>query len=84
MDTEVKITPESLTWLRLNGRILEDATGAAASDMDARLMNEVHGCLACNNPAQVTYVADTDDGPRWLDLCVTHARTVCTVLLSQP
>lgn len=73
----MRITADTLVWLRLNGDVLEAApTDAPPQAIDARSRDQVHGCLACNEPAQVAYIADTDKGPRWLDLCMKHSREV--------
>jgi len=41
----------------------------SAKQMDHRRIDEVHVCLGCGERAQCVYVASTDAGPRWLDLC---------------
>lgn len=45
-----------------------------AAQMDHRRLDEVHACLRCGKRAQCAFVADTDLGKRWLDLCAacTH------------
>ncbi len=37
--------------------------------MERRKVDEVHTCLGCGGPAHCAVVADTELGPRWLDLC---------------
>jgi hypothetical protein len=37
--------------------------------MERRKLDEVHTCLGCGNRARCAVVADTELGPRWLDLC---------------
>lgn len=41
-----------------------------AHDIDHRRLDEIHRCLRCGQPAALAYVADTEIGPRWLDLCM--------------
>jgi hypothetical protein len=46
----------------------------APADVDAQAMerrrhDEAHTCLGCGTDARCAVVADTEMGPRWLDLC---------------
>jgi hypothetical protein len=40
-----------------------------AQDIDHRHVDAIHSCLRCGKRATVAYVANTDIGNRWLDLC---------------
>jgi len=40
-----------------------------ARDMEDRRHSGAHSCLRCGQSSQRAYVADTELGPRWLDLC---------------
>lgn len=43
--------------------------GVTARQMDHRRLDEIHSCLRCAARANRALVADTSEGPRWLDLC---------------
>lgn len=79
------ISAETLAWLRINGQILEaapaDASGRA---IDTRREDEAHACLICGGRAQAAYIADTDAGPRWLDLCMPDSWRVRQILAAAP
>ena len=34
-----------------------------------RTSGEIHLCLRCGQRARCAYIAETTEGPRWLDLC---------------
>lgn len=73
----MRISADTLIWLRTNGRILEEApVDPPGNVIDARREDEVHDCLICGMRAQAAYIAHTDDGPRWLDLCMRDADRV--------
>lgn len=59
-----------LAFLKVNGDLLplvaDDWTG---EHITRRTQDEVHQCVRCPKRAQVAYVAETDKGERWLDLC---------------
>jgi hypothetical protein len=38
--------------------------------IEHRTKDEVHSCLRCGERAQAAYIAHTDAGNRWLDLCM--------------
>jgi hypothetical protein len=59
-----------LAWLKVEGDVLEAVRdGWTGADITHRTMDQVHPCLRCGQQAQLAYVAHTDKGPRWLDLC---------------
>lgn len=43
-----------------------DASGA---HIEHRRLDEVHACLRCGDAAACAFIAATEIGPRWLDLC---------------
>ncbi|HEY9408897.1 MAG TPA: hypothetical protein VIP77_04890 [Jiangellaceae bacterium] len=47
----------------------EAPTGAGGEHIEHRRRAEVHACLRCDRPAGCAFGADTELGPRWLDLC---------------
>ena len=47
-------------------------------DLEHRRLDEVHPCLRCGGRAQSAYVAATELGPRWLDLCMPCAHWMIT------
>lgn len=49
-----------------------------AAAIEYRRADEIHTCLRCGNRANVAYIADTELGPRWLDLCPGCAHWVGT------
>jgi hypothetical protein len=59
-----------LYLLRANPTLLPEApTNATGEQMEHRRHDEVHACLRCGQRAQCAFVAHTDIGNRWLDLC---------------
>ncbi|MGH3376000.1 MAG: hypothetical protein ACRDP6_14775 [Actinoallomurus sp.] len=59
-----------LHLLKAEPTLLPEAPAAfTARDVDHRRLDEVHPCLRCGKRAHLAYVAHTDIGPRWLDLC---------------
>lgn len=56
----------------------------SAQAIEHRRNTEVHACLRCGNHAQCAYVADTDLGPRWLDLCWGCSHWVRTTATQDP
>ncbi len=38
--------------------------------IEHRRKDEVHACLRCGARAQSAYIAATEIGPRWVDLCM--------------
>jgi hypothetical protein len=40
-----------------------------AAAIERRRLDEVHACLRCGQRAHCALVAETEIGPRWLDLC---------------
>jgi hypothetical protein len=40
-----------------------------AAKIEQRRLGEVHSCLRCGQRARCAYIAHTNLGPRWLDLC---------------
>lgn len=59
-----------LHLLKAEPTLLPEAPAAAtAQDIERRRLNEVHTCLRCGNVAVIAYVAHTELGARWLDLC---------------
>lgn len=47
----------------------EAPANVAPRDIDHRRLDAIHTCLRCGKRAKVAYVARTDIGNRWLDLC---------------
>jgi hypothetical protein len=58
-----------LYLIRDNPTLLDPAPDNDVAAMDRRKMDEVHSCLGCGKPARCAVVAETEVGPRWLDLC---------------
>lgn len=59
-----------LHLLKAEPTLLPEApAGYTTQDMDRRRHDEIHPCLRCGQRAALAYVADTEIGPRWLDLC---------------
>lgn len=58
-----------LHLLKAEPTLLPEAPPNATNHIEHRTSDEVHSCLRCGEPAQLAYVADTEIGPRWLDLC---------------
>lgn len=59
-----------LGWLKIEGDVLQAVRpGWTGADLNRRTQDEVHDCLRCGERAQAAYVAHTDKGDRWLDLC---------------
>lgn len=50
--------------------------------MEHRIMDEVHGCLGCGQPARVALIAHTNAGRRWLDLCPACRQWVDDALIT--
>lgn len=50
--------------------------GVTAQMIDFRREDAVHDCLVCGERAGAAFVADTSEGPRWLDLCMSHSDEV--------
>lgn len=74
-----------LHLLKANPTLLPPApdpfTGA---HIEHRCHDEVNMCLRCGKRAQTAFVAHTDLGPRWLDLCAPCNRWLRTTLYNQP
>lgn len=63
-------TAEGLLYLlKAEPTLLPEAPPDATSRIEHRTHDEVHSCLRCGKGAQEAFVADTERGPRWLDLC---------------
>jgi hypothetical protein len=58
-----------LHLLKAEPTLLPEAPPDAAARIEQRTHDEVHSCLRCGKRAQEAFVADTEIGPRWLDLC---------------
>lgn len=59
-----------LHLLQAEPTLLSEAPDDAnAEHIDHRRLDSVHPCLRCGQRAQVAYIATTDIGNRWLDLC---------------
>jgi len=59
-----------LHLLKAEPTLLPEApAGAGAAQIEHRRRDEVHPCLRCGKRAGAAFVADTELGPRWLDLC---------------
>ena len=59
-----------LHLLKAEPTLLPEAPSeASAAHIDQRRLSETHSCLRCGESAQEAFVADTEIGPRWLDLC---------------
>lgn len=52
--------------------------------MEWRRRDEVHACLRCGHRAQCAFVADTDAGARWLDMCHGCANWLRTTATPDP
>ena len=46
--------------------------------IERRRMDEIHNCLHCGRRAQCAFVAHTELGNRWLDLCAECAHWLRT------
>lgn len=55
-----------------------------AQQIDHRRLDEMHSCLRCGQPARLAYVASTELGPRWLDLCMKCGHWLRTALGALP
>lgn len=63
-----------LAYLKVQGDLLEPVPpGWTGADITRRTHDEVHECIRCGERAQVAYVAETNAGDRWLDLCARDA-----------
>lgn len=44
---------------------------ATAAHITHRTHDESHECLRCGSRADIAFIAATEIGPRWLDLCAS-------------
>jgi len=59
-----------LPLLKAEPRLLLPAPDTdLAQAIEHRRKNEIHICLRCPERARVAYIAQTDIGNRWVDLC---------------
>lgn len=73
----IGITADLLASLRAAGAILPAApTDDQHAAFERRRLDEVHDCLICGQRAETEFIAHTEDGPRWLDLCWPHYEDV--------
>ena len=64
-----------LSLLKAEPTLMDHAPDpCSTAQMDHRRFDEVHACLRCGARAALVYVATTEIGPRWLDLCNPCAR----------
>lgn len=70
-----------LTSIRAHPEQLDPAPetdqGAA---IEHRRLHETHQCGHCGKPATVAFIAGTEAGMRWLDLCAPHGVAVQNVV----
>jgi hypothetical protein len=63
-----------LHLLKVNPSLMPEAPAQEPEKQIARRVNdEVHQCLRCGQRARFAFVAHTDWGNRWLDLCAECA-----------
>lgn len=59
-----------LLLLKAEPTLLPEAPADAAGEhIERRRLDEVHACLRCGGRADCAFIAATELGPRWLDLC---------------
>lgn len=70
-----------LYLLKAEPTLLPEApVGDVAELIEHRTHDEVHSCLRCGKRAVQAFVADTELGPRWLDLCMPCSHWLRTSL----
>lgn len=68
--TEQSLADGLLHLLKTHPELLDEAPATEQGPATSRrTSDEVHPCLRCGGRARVAYIALTDSGPRWLDLC---------------